>query len=62
MIYLDNSATTRPFDSVLDAVSACYKEDFYNINCLTKIGDCSIGQGVFINNKELKYKGYNHFE
>ncbi len=32
MIYLDNSATTRPFDSVLQAVSACYKEDFYNIS------------------------------
>lgn len=32
MIYLDNSATTRPFDSVLDAVSACYKDDFYNIS------------------------------
>ncbi len=32
MIYLDNSATTKPFDSVLDAVCASYKEDFYNIS------------------------------
>lgn len=32
MIYLDNSATTRPFDSVLDAVYNCAKEDFYNIS------------------------------
>lgn len=32
MIYLDNSATTRPFESVIDAVSLCSKEDFYNIS------------------------------
>lgn len=32
MIYLDNSATTRPFESVLDTLRACYSEDFYNIS------------------------------
>ena len=43
-------------------VIALHKNDFYNIGKLTKIGTCSNGQGVFIDNKELKYKGYNHFE
>ncbi len=32
MIYLDNSATTRPFDEVLDAVYNSSKEDFFNIS------------------------------
>lgn len=30
MIYLDNSATTRPFDSVIDAMSACMREMYFN--------------------------------
>ena len=29
-IYLDNSATTRPFDVAVDAVCACMRETFYN--------------------------------
>lgn len=29
-IYLDNSATTRPFDAVVDAVCACMRDTFYN--------------------------------
>lgn len=32
MIYLDNSATSRPFDSVLDAVYEASKSDFFNIS------------------------------
>ncbi len=32
MIYLDNSATTRPFDSVLDAVHRASSEDYFNIS------------------------------
>lgn len=32
MIYLDNSATTRPFCEVLDAVYNSSKEDFFNIS------------------------------
>ena len=32
MIYLDNSATTRPFDSVLDEVYKASKEDYFNIS------------------------------
>lgn len=32
MIYLDNSATTQPFDSVLEAVYTSSKEDFFNIS------------------------------
>ena len=30
MIYLDNSATTRPFDSVIDVMSACMRETYFN--------------------------------
>ena len=30
MIYLDNSATTRPFDAVIDAMSACMRETYFN--------------------------------
>ena len=30
MIYLDNSATTRPFDEVIDAMSACMRERYFN--------------------------------
>ena len=30
MIYLDNSATTRPFDSVVDAMSACMRDTWFN--------------------------------
>ena len=30
MIYLDNSATTRPFDGVVDVMSACMRETYFN--------------------------------
>ena len=30
MIYLDNSATTRPFDVVIDAMDACMRESYFN--------------------------------
>ena len=30
MIYLDNSATTRPFDGVIDAMAACMRERYFN--------------------------------
>lgn len=30
MIYLDNSATTRPFDSVIDVTAACMRETWFN--------------------------------
>ena len=30
MIYLDNSATTRPFDSVIDAMDRCMREQYFN--------------------------------
>ena len=30
MIYLDNSATTRPFDSVVDVMSACMRDTWFN--------------------------------
>ena len=30
MIYLDNSATTRPFDGVIDAMDACMRESYFN--------------------------------
>ena len=28
--YLDNSATTRPFDVVIDAMDACMREHYFN--------------------------------
>ena len=30
MIYLDNSATTRPFDEVIDKMSECMREEYFN--------------------------------
>lgn len=30
MIYLDNSATTRSFDEVIDKMSACMREEYFN--------------------------------
>lgn len=30
MIYLDNSATTRPFDEVIDKMNACMREEYFN--------------------------------
>ena len=30
MIYLDNSATTRPFDSVIDVMDACMRDTWFN--------------------------------
>jgi len=30
LIYLDNSATTRPFDSVIDVMDACMRESWFN--------------------------------
>ena len=38
MIYLDNSATTRPFDSVIAAVSGNMAENFGNASSLHKMG------------------------
>lgn len=34
MIYLDNSATTRPFDSVVEAMAACMREEYFNPSSL----------------------------
>ncbi|MBP3427325.1 MAG: cysteine desulfurase [Clostridia bacterium] len=36
MIYLDNSATTRPFDSVIDSMSLCMRENYYNASAAYK--------------------------
>ena len=30
LIYLDNSATTRPFDSVIDVMDACMRDTWFN--------------------------------
>ena len=32
--YLDNSATTRPTDGVIDAMARAMREDFYNPSSL----------------------------
>ncbi|MBQ8092906.1 MAG: cysteine desulfurase [Clostridia bacterium] len=32
MIYLDNSATTRPYESVLEEMDRCMREDYYNVS------------------------------
>lgn len=34
MIYLDNSATTRPFDAVIEAMSSCMRDEYYNPSSL----------------------------
>ena len=36
MIYLDNSATTRPFDSVIDTMSRCMRETYFNASASYK--------------------------
>lgn len=36
MIYLDNSATTRPFDSVIDAMDRCMRENYFNASAAYK--------------------------
>ena len=36
MIYLDNSATTRPFDSVVDATIDCMREHYFNASAAYK--------------------------
>ncbi len=37
------------------------KRDYKKIAGLTEIGICSAGEGVFVDNKELKYRGFDHF-
>ena len=32
MIYLDNSATTRPFESVIEEMDRCMRETYYNVS------------------------------
>ncbi|MBQ7487971.1 MAG: cysteine desulfurase [Clostridia bacterium] len=32
MIYLDNSATTRPFESVIAEMDRCMRDDYYNVS------------------------------
>ena len=36
MIYLDNSATTRPFDSVIDVMAACMRDAYFNASAAYK--------------------------
>ena len=36
MIYLDNSATTRPFDSVIDVMSDCMRDAYFNASAAYK--------------------------
>ena len=43
-------------------VGAFHKDDFKNIKGLIKIGTCSLGSGIFLDDKIIEYKGYNHFE
>ena len=38
MIYLDNSATTRPYDSVISAVSHFMEEEYGNPSSLHRMG------------------------
>ncbi len=35
MIYLDNNATTRPLDSVIEAMAACMREGYANASAIT---------------------------
>ena len=45
------------------ALVVCLDEqDFKNIDGLIKIGHCSIGDGVYIDNQKVEYKGFNHFD
>ena len=44
------------------ALVVCLDEnDFNKIEGLTKIGVCKAGSGVYINNKKINYKAYEHF-
>ena len=43
-------------------VAALNENDFKKIKGLKKIGTCSFGEGVFIDNQKIEYKGFKHFE
>lgn len=43
-------------------VGAFHIDDFKKIKGMEKIGICSKGKGIFIDNREVEYRGYNHFE
>lgn len=38
------------------------KRDFIKFPNLTEIGFCSVGEGVFVDNEKMDFKGYKHFE
>ena len=38
------------------------ENDFNNIEGLIKIGTCKKGSGVYIDNKKIEYKSFDHFE
>lgn len=38
------------------------EEDFSKVKDLIEIGKCSQGKGVFVDNVEVEYKGFRHFE
>ena len=43
-------------------VIALSPDDFKNISSLTKIGICAEGEGIYLDNKKIEYRGYEHFE
>ncbi len=38
------------------------ENDFKKIPNLVEIGKCKKGQGVYLDNKKIEYRGFNHFE
>ena len=38
------------------------QEDFAKIDGLVQVGKCLEGSGVFVDNKKIEYRSYNHFE
>ena len=43
-------------------VVAIHPDDFKKIEGLVKIGICEEGQGIYLDNKKIEYRGFNHFE
>lgn len=43
-------------------VVALEEDDFKKIKGLVQIGTCQAGEGIYLNDKKIEYKGFNHFE
>ena len=43
-------------------VVALHEDDFKKVDGLIQIGICEKGRGIYLDDKNIEYKGFNHFE